>query len=252
MNPFYEYGKTYIAACFVTAAIYAFTAGNQPAPCRIIDACIYGSTLCLAGITLWNVFTFAFPGQHKLKYLSVLAILSCLLIVGTETFAMYLCAPSLFKYFAETIPVRILITLLIFIVIRLYCLLHNSKEEASGNELTGKNAAASQPVDRITIRSGQKIKIIPVDEIIYIKADGDYVSVHTAEGSWLKEQTMKHTEDLLPPDKFVRIHRSYIVNTNHISRIERYGEHQQVVLHNREKIKISAARYHSLKQILGF
>jgi DNA-binding LytR/AlgR family response regulator len=62
---------------------------------------------------------------------------------------------------------------------------------------------------------------------------------------------MKHTEDMLPPDKFIRIHRSFIVNTNYISRIERYGEHQ-IVLLNSEKIKISAARYHSLKQILGF
>ena len=82
-------------------------------------------------------------------------------------------------------------------------------------------------------------------------ADGDYISIHTQEGNWLKEQTMKYTEELLPPNKFVRIHRSYIVNVDQISRIERYGERQQVVLHNKEKIKISAARYMVLKQILG-
>jgi DNA-binding LytR/AlgR family response regulator len=157
---------------------------------------------------------------------------------------MYLLIPSLFEYFVATVPVRIFITLLTVVLIRLYYLLYSGKKELS--------PVAAQPVDRITIRSGQKIKIIPIDEIIYIKADGDYVSIHTSTGNWLKEQTMKHTEDMLPADKFVRIHRSYIVNTNHIIRIECCGEHRQVVLLSGEKIKISAARYHSLKQILGF
>jgi DNA-binding LytR/AlgR family response regulator len=155
---------------------------------------------------------------------------------------MYLLSPSSFEHFVATIPVRILITLLTVAIIRLYYLLYSDKKEPL--------PTAAQPVDRITVRSGQKIKIIAIDEILYIKADGDYISIRTSEGSWLKEQTMKHTEDMLPPDKFIRIHRSFIVNTNYISRIERYGEHQQVVLHNREKIKISAARYQSLRHIL--
>ena len=106
-------------------------------------------------------------------------------------------------------------------------------------------------LDRITVRSGTKIKIIPLDSVIYIQADGDYISIHTPEGKWLKEQTMNYTENMLPPHSFVRIHRSYIVNIHHISRIERYGEKQLIVLHNNEKIKISAARYQLLKQILG-
>ena len=106
------------------------------------------------------------------------------------------------------------------------------------------------PNDRITVRSGQNIKLIPIDDIIFIKADGDYISINTANGHWLKEQTMKYTEYTLPADRFLRIHRSYIVNVNHISRIERYGEKQLIVLHNNEKIKISAARYQVLKRVL--
>ena len=104
--------------------------------------------------------------------------------------------------------------------------------------------------DRIAVRSGQNIKIIPLVDIIFIKADGDYISINTANGYWLKEQTMKYTEETLPADSFLRIHRSYIVNVNHISRIERYGEKQLIVLHNNEKIKISTARYQILKQAL--
>jgi hypothetical protein len=110
-----------------------------------------------------------------------------------------------------------------------------------------------KPVDRITVRTGQKIKIIPIEDILYIKADGDYISIRAVGGgNWLKEQTMKHTEDLLPSDRFVRIHRSCIVNIRHISRIERNGEKRQVVLHNSEKIKISVARYQTLRRVLGF
>jgi hypothetical protein len=254
VNPFDEYRKLYLAVCFATAAVYAFTAGNQPVPYRIADACIYGGILCFAGIITRNIFRFAIPGHHNSKYgfifLLALAVSSVLLIAGTETFAMYLCAPALFGHFAATIPVRIFITLLI---VALYYLLCNGREHAHHGEFTGNDDKPPAPfVDRITVRSGQKIKIISTDEILYIKADGDYISIHTSEGNWLKEQTMKCTEDILPPGKFVRIHRSFIVNTNHISRIERYGEYQQVVLHNNEKIKISAARYHSLKQIMGF
>ena len=117
--------------------------------------------------------------------------------------------------------------------------------------ITEPSKAVKSPIDRITVRSGQNIKIIPIDDIIFIKADGDYISIKTAYGNWLKEQTMKYTEDILPNDRFLRIHRSYIINLNHISRIERYGEKQLIVLHNNEKIKISTARYQVLKQVLG-
>jgi 4-amino-4-deoxy-L-arabinose transferase-like glycosyltransferase len=252
MNQTDGHRKTYIALCFATAAIYAFCAGNQPALYRTAaDAGIYGCMLCLTGMILRNIFRFAIPRHQapadRVAVLLSLAVLSVLLTVGIEALAMYLLDPSSFRHFAATIPVRVVITLLIFAVARLYYLLHESRESAHKEQ-----PVAAQPVDRITVRSGQKIKIIPVDEIIYIKADGDYISIHTSEGNWLKEQTMKHTEDLLPADKFLRIHRSFIVNACHISRIERYGEQQQVVLLNGEKIKISAARYHSLKQILGF
>jgi hypothetical protein len=253
MNPFGEHGKAYLAACFATAAAYAFTAGNQPAPYRAADACIYGCMLCFAGCVLPNIFRFAIPGRPKYgtALLSALAVLSVAVIVGTETLAMYLCAPALFGRFAETVPVRALITLLLFAAIRLHGLPHGGRGEARDAVPAGNDSLPAAPVDRIAVRSGQKIKIIAVDEILYIKADGDYISIRTADGCWLKEQTMNHTGDILPPDRFVRIHRSYIVNTCHISRIERCGGQQQIVLHNSEKIKISAARYHSLKQILG-
>ena len=175
-------------------------------------------------------------------------------MTGVETFAVYLCFPSSFVAFVPSLPVQVFVAALFFVIFYLGAFFRHRDTE--GTEVHREEPIGdielSKPstIDRIAVRNGQKIKIIPIGSIIYIRADGDYVSIHTSEGKWLKEQTMKYTEDRLPIDTFVRIHRSYIVNIHHISRIERYGEKQLIVLHNNEKIKISAARYQLLKQIL--
>ncbi len=257
MHPFNDYRKSYITVCFATAVIYAFALkGDLPVVPCLADTVLYGGLLSLSGFVLWNTFKFAIPAAnytlgYQLIFIAALIIPAGLLITGIETLVLYLLFPSRFGSFIYTIPARLFITLLIFIIIRLFYTTTQHTTASSGKRAIPP-AVAVLPIDRITIRTGQKIKIIPVKDIIYIKADGDYISVCTSEGSWLKEQTMKHTEDILPADRFVRIHRSYIVNINHISRIERYGEKQQVILHNNEKIKISAARYQTLRQIIGF
>ena len=250
----------------------------------LTDGLIYGGMLYLTGIILWNIFRFAIPTNYNSKYqlifISALVILAGLFITAAESLAIYLCFPSIFDSFAHSIPTRLFITILIVITIRLLYLFYHEKnknisetpeEEAfyentildnatPDNTISGVallntssklSGTAKSPIDRITVRNGQKIIIIPIDEIIFIKADGDYISINTDKGTWLKEQTMKYTEKTLPVDSFVRIHRSYIININYISRIERYGEKQQIVLHNNEKIKVSAARYQVLKQVLG-
>src|SRR5215217_2773192 len=66
--------------------------------------------------------------------------------------------------------------------------------------------------ERIVVRNGGKIKIIPVPSIHYIEAADDYVKITTAEGSFLKNKTMGFYEKNLPADSFVRSHRSYITN----------------------------------------
>lgn len=107
------------------------------------------------------------------------------------------------------------------------------------------------PIERISIRNGQKIKIIPLQDILYLQAEGDYVAIITGEGKCLKEQTMKYFEENLPKDRFIRIHRSYIVAVNAITRIEKDKQQQQVMLINKERIKISSTGYRILKERLG-
>jgi hypothetical protein len=254
MNSIIESKKTPILACCITAMLYALLVGEQSLIYRLADGVIYGVILFPVGFIVWNIFRYAIPAKKESGFLFIIivtfAILTSILIVGIESFAVYLFFTDSFPDFARTIPVRLFITLLLFVIYRLFYLAYLTElnDSVSANE---PPSAQTEIIDRITVRNGQKIKIIAVNDIIFLRADGDYVDIHTAEGHWLKEQTMKYTEDTLPPDRFVRTHRSYIVNIHHISRIERYGEQHLIVLTKGEKIKISNARYQVLKQRLG-
>src|SRR6476659_7425362 len=86
-------------------------------------------------------------------------------------------------------------------------------------ETASHSPAQSQ---RIVVKTGSKIKIIPVHDVFYLEAADDYVKVHTQEGSFLKNKTMSHFENTLDPQQFVRSHRSYIVNIQQITRIDPY------------------------------
>lgn len=68
-----------------------------------------------------------------------------------------------------------------------------------------------ESIDRITIKDGSRIHIIKVEDLLYIQACGDYATLVTSDGEYIKEQTMKNFETHLPADNFVRIHRSSIV-----------------------------------------
>jgi two-component system, LytTR family, response regulator len=106
-------------------------------------------------------------------------------------------------------------------------------------------------LNRIAVKVRHNVHVIPVSEIIWLEAEGDYVMIHTAEGRFLKEKTMKYFETHLDPDQFARIHRSAIVNVNQIARVELYDKEQYaVMLHDGTKLKASSTGYKTLKQIL--
>jgi two-component system LytT family response regulator len=108
-------------------------------------------------------------------------------------------------------------------------------------------------LDRIVVKLGNKINIISTEEIIYIEAQDDYVSIHTTEAKYLKQITMKYLEAHLPQDQFVRTHRSYIAAINAIDKIEVY-EKESYILHLKHgaKINVSRSGYSKLKQVLNF
>jgi len=105
---------------------------------------------------------------------------------------------------------------------------------------------------RVVVKTGNKIRIIPVHEIIFIEADDDYVKIHTAEGSFLKKKTMQHYETILSASQFVRVHRSYIVQVSQITRIENSDKENHVaVLKNNVRVPLSKTGYPKLKAVLG-
>jgi two-component system LytT family response regulator len=106
--------------------------------------------------------------------------------------------------------------------------------------------------NRVVVKNGSKIKIIPVHDILYLEAADDYVKIHTNEGYFLKNKTMNHFEQVLDKQQFVRSHRSYIVNVTQITRIDPYEKDNHVaVLRQGPKVPVSRGGYGKLKSVLG-
>lgn len=126
-----------------------------------------------------------------------------------------------------------------------------NKEPAS--QLLAKKPEQPSPVNRIVVRKGNAINLIPVEQIRYVEAQDDYVMIHHINGKALKQQTMKFYEDNLSKTDFVRIHRSYIVRVEEIKRIEPYGKDNHVaILQSGDKLPVSRAGFRQLKEELNF
>ena len=106
--------------------------------------------------------------------------------------------------------------------------------------------------ERIVVKTGTKVKIIPVRDVLYMQADDDYVSIITPEGAFLKNKTMNFFEKTLDPQQFVRVHRSYILSVAEITRIDPYEKDSHLaILKSGAKVPVSKTGYAKLKQVLG-
>lgn len=123
---------------------------------------------------------------------------------------------------------------------------------SSPEPLLASAAVSPQQRQRVVVKNAGKIKIIPVEDIHYLEAADDYVKIHTREGNFLKNRTMSHFEDILDANHYVRTHRSYIVNIQHITRIDPYEkENHLAILKDGTKIPVSKTGYTKLKEVLG-
>lgn len=117
-------------------------------------------------------------------------------------------------------------------------------------DLIKHSQETTEYLERIVIKDGSKIHIIPVDNVKYIEAQDDYVMVHSNEGNFLKQKTMKYFEEHLSPDDFLRIHRSYIVSIQQIKKIELVEkETYKVILADGSGVPVSKSGYEKLKKI---
>ena len=119
-------------------------------------------------------------------------------------------------------------------------------------ELLETAAQSPSQNNRVVVKNGSKIKIIPTHDIFCLEAADDYVKIHTHEGYFLKNKTMNYFEQLLDAHQFVRSHRSYIVNVQQITRIDPYEKDNHVaVLRSGIKVPVSRGGYGKLKAVLG-
>lgn len=111
----------------------------------------------------------------------------------------------------------------------------------------------SEQLTRIAVKTGAKINIIGIDKLRYLEAMDDYVKLHTQDGVFLKQNTMKYFEARLPERDFARIHRSFILRVKELSKLELMGKDSHVaILHDGTELAVSRSGYSRLKELLGF
>ena len=113
-------------------------------------------------------------------------------------------------------------------------------------------ASNGQYLKRLAIKAGGRVTILGVKDIDWIEAEGDYVKIHAGRAWHLLRETMKHLEAQFDPARFVRIHRSTIVNVERIKELQPYfrGEYV-VVLHDGTSLKLSRGYKEHLEAALG-
>jgi two-component system LytT family response regulator len=115
-------------------------------------------------------------------------------------------------------------------------------------------AAAREPghyAERIVVKDGTRVHIIPVAKLDYVEAQDDYVALASLGKKHLKQQTISGVEAVLDPKNFLRIHRSYIVNLERVSKVEPYGKDSHVaILSDGARLPVSRAGYARLRTVL--
>ena len=105
---------------------------------------------------------------------------------------------------------------------------------------------------RIVVKDGTRVHVIPIARLDYVEAQDDYVALHSEGKSYLKQQAIASVEAMLDPAVFIRIHRSAIVNLERVARIEPYGKESRIaILHDGARLPVSRSGYGRLLEAMG-
>ncbi|HYV20355.1 MAG TPA: response regulator [Verrucomicrobiae bacterium] len=111
--------------------------------------------------------------------------------------------------------------------------------------------APGEPLSRLLVRDGARVHVIPVDDVDSVEAQDDYIAVHVAGKTHLKQQAIGDLEAALDPRRFVRIHRSWILNLDRLDRIELYAKDSRVaILKDGRRLPLSRAGHQRLRELL--
>ena len=126
-----------------------------------------------------------------------------------------------------------------------------AKEEIPIDELVNDARGRTTPLERVLIRDGSQVHVLPVERIDFVEAQDDYVCFKSEGKDYLKDQTMGALEAQLDPARFVRIHRSYLLNIERIARVELYAKDSRVaILRDGKRLPVSRAGYARLAKLL--
>ena len=118
-------------------------------------------------------------------------------------------------------------------------------------ELSAAARAPGEYAERIVVKDGTKVTLIPVMKLDYAEAQDDYVALASEGKKHLKQQTIASLEASLDPKQFVRVHRSYVVNLERVARIEPYGKDSRLaILSTGARLPVSRTGYARLKALL--
>lgn len=129
------------------------------------------------------------------------------------------------------------------------------QKESNQKELEGLKETRSEQesLDRIVVKTGNKIQILALNQVHHFEAQDDYVAIHSDQGKFLKLMRMKALENGLPTGDFVRIHRSHIVNVKHIEKLELYEKDSYILyLKNGQQLPVSRSGHGRLKEVLRY
>jgi two-component system LytT family response regulator len=118
-------------------------------------------------------------------------------------------------------------------------------------ELRASATPVGQFSDRVVVRDGSNVQIIPVPKLDFVEAQDDYIALASRGCKHLKQQTISSIEATLDPKQFLRIHRSYIVNLERVAKVEPYGKDSRIaILQDGTKLPVSRAGYARLREVL--
>jgi two-component system, LytTR family, response regulator len=125
------------------------------------------------------------------------------------------------------------------------------EKRPEATELAAAARPAGQYAERLVVKDGTKVSLIPIAKLDFAEAQDDYVALASEGKKHLKQQTIASLEASLDPKQFVRIHRSYIVNFERVARIEPYGKESRLaILTNGARLPVSRTGYARLKALL--
>ncbi len=121
------------------------------------------------------------------------------------------------------------------------------------SQFTATGQVNNEFIERIVVKSRNNIHVIKLEDVVCLEAQDDYVMIYTDESRYMKQRSLKYYEEHLDPSEFVRVHRSYIIRINQITRLEHYEkESYRMTLANKSQVPVSRSGYKRLKEVLRF